>query len=117
MGQAIRSCIKEHKNWDKELPKIQQAINAAVYEVHNLPPALVNFGRNTPLSGRYYGDISSTESIELCPGNRKEYLEDLKGLTEVFDDVRRKLHQAYKRNSAAYNLRKKDFVFRVGEKC
>lgn len=34
IGQVIRSYLDEHKDWDKELNKIQFAINSAIHELH-----------------------------------------------------------------------------------
>lgn len=55
IGQAIRSYIVEHKDWDKELSKIQFAINTATHKVHNYFPPFVIFARHVPISGNYYG--------------------------------------------------------------
>ncbi len=63
VGTAIRCYIKEHKDWDAELPKIQFAVNTAKHEVHNLTPSLLVFGRYIPISGDYYGQIGETKLI------------------------------------------------------
>lgn len=38
---AIRSFIKAHKDWDKNLPEIQYAINSVVNEVSEFPPTFL----------------------------------------------------------------------------
>lgn len=116
IGTAIRCYIKEHKAWDKELPKIQHAINTAKHEVTGFTPAYLNFGRHVPLAGRYYGDVQSTADLEITPGDRSSYAADLVKLSSVFDNVRTKLHSAYKKNAKSYNLRKRDITFKVGDK-
>lgn len=116
IGQAIRCYIDEHKNWDVELAKIQQAINTAYHEVHNYSPAFLNFGRHIPLSGKYYGKVTSTSNFELCPGDRKYFAESQSGISVIYDEVCEKLHKAYLRNSKSYNLRKRDFQFNIGDK-
>lgn len=116
VGTAIRSYIQEHKQWDLELSEIQQAINTAKHEVTGFSPAFLMFGRHVPLSGNYYGQVTSTTDVELMPGSRDIYVENLTNLNQIFTDVRQKIHTAYKRNASAYNLRKKDFSFEVGDK-
>src|SRR5699024_8206386 len=116
VGIAIRSYIKSHRDWDKNLSKIQQAINTAQHEVTKYSPAFLNFGRNVPANGKYYGLIKSTSQIELFPSGRDHYANELGNLTEVFEEVRQRLHQAYKRNANQYNLRKRDVEFSVGDK-
>lgn len=102
VGQAIRSYLDEHKNWDKELSKIQFAINSAVHEVHGFPPTYLGFARHIPESGNFHG--------------RKDYVNEFTNLSEVFNVVKEKLHQAYLRNSKSYNLRKREFTFSEGDK-
>lgn len=118
VGTAIRSFIKDndHTDWDKELDKISHALNTARHEVTGYTPAFLNFGRHLPLSGDYYGQVESTSGIQLLPDKRDNYVENLKPLSEIFTKVREKLHAAYIRNSKAYNLRRKDFVFKNGDK-
>lgn len=116
VGTAIRSYVEEHKDWDQELHKIQHAINTAKHEVTGFTPSFLAFGRHVPLSGKYYGQVTSTADIELLPGDRNTYAEGLKALTQIFAEVRNKIHLAHQRNAAAYNLRKRDFSFEVGDK-
>lgn len=116
IGQSIRSYVTEHKRWDTELYKIQFAINTAVHEVHKYTPSFVNFGRYIPTSGKYYGEVTSTDDLELSAKDRSEYVENISGLKEVYRDVQEKLHKAYERNARSYNLRRKDVSFEVGDK-
>lgn len=116
IGQAIRCYVDEHRNWDAELSKIQQAINTAFHEVHNYSPAFLNFGRHIPLSGKYYGKVTSTSEFELNPGDRKYFADSKSGISAIYDEVCERLHNAYLRNSKSYNLRRKDFQFQVGDK-
>lgn len=115
IGQAVRSYISEHRDWDKELPKIQFAINTSAHEVHNFSPAFLVFARHIPASGKFYGNMSDTQHTELCPDSRQKYVDNLSSLKEVFCQVKEKLHQAYLRNSKSYNLRKRDVSFKEGD--
>jgi hypothetical protein len=116
VGTAIRCFVDEHKDWDSNLSKIRYAINNAKHEVTGFTPAFLNYGRNVPISGRYYGDVSSTVDVELDVGSRETYIKDLKGLFNIFNDIRNKLHKAYLRNAQSYNLRKRDVTFEAGDK-
>ncbi|KAJ8975115.1 hypothetical protein NQ317_000957 [Molorchus minor] len=116
VGTAIRCYVEEHKDWDQELSKIQHAINTAKHEVTGYSPAFLVFGRHVPLSGKYYGQVTSTADVELLPGDRGSYAEGLTSLSQVFSEVRHRIHLAYQRNAAAYNLRKRDISFEVGDK-
>lgn len=117
VGTSIRSYIVEnHKSWDQEIYKIQFAINTACHEVTGFSPSYLNFGRNTPIRGDYYGEVTSTADFELLPGDRGAYAEELGQLVDLYEDVARRLTRAYQRNAGRYNLRKRDIVFAVGDR-
>lgn len=117
VGTAIRSYIDEnHKSWDKYIHHIQYALNTATHEVTGHSPAFINFGRIVPNSGCFYGKVSDTKDLELLADDRNQYVKDVKGMLEVYDDVRNKLHGAYKRNEKQYNFRKRDVSFAIGDK-
>lgn len=117
VGTAIRSYISNnHKKWDEHLYHIQRAINSARHEVTGYTPSFLNFGRNVPLSGNYYGEISSTEGHELLASNRDDFVADIKGISEVYKQVQEQLHKAYERNKKFYDLRKRDVTFCEGER-
>lgn len=115
VGTAIRCFVREHKTWDKELPKIRQAINTARHEVTGYTPAFLNFGRHVPVTGDFYGAVVSTKDLEIVPGDRESLATELKGLSKIFVDVRKRLHDAYQRNAKQYNLRKRDLSFEEGD--
>lgn len=116
IGAAVRSYIKDHKDWDKKVRKITFAINTAKHESTGYPPVYLNFGRYVPIDGTYYGKIQNTSNIQLLPSDRRQYSAKLKELSQVFDEVKERLHAAYQKNSATYNLRRKDIEFKIGEK-
>lgn len=113
---AVRSYIDEHQDWDREIFKIRQAINTAVHEITGFTPSFLVFGRHVPVSGNFYSSDLGQGDLEICPGDRNSYAADLHGLEEIFKSVRSKLHAAYQRNVKAYNLRKRDVSFEVGDK-
>lgn len=117
IGTAIRSYIKNHNEWDNELPQIQLAINTSRNEVTKFTPAFLVFGRHPPLTGKFYSDSERLidGKLELAPGDRNLYSSNLGNLVDVFKKVKNCLHSAYERNSRTYNLRKREFVFSVGD--
>lgn len=116
VGTTLRCYTKEHTDWDKDISKIQQAINTSKHEVTGFTPSFLNFGRHVPLSGKFYSFTNrELKDVEITPGNRESYAENLQGLKEVFISVRNRLHAAYEKNSKMYNLRKRDLEFFVGD--
>lgn len=116
IGTAIRSYIATHDTWDEELTKIQFALNTAKHEITGHTPSFLNFARHVPISGKYYGNEISLNDIEIMPGNRDQYAAEIKELSSIFGEIRKKLHDAYLKNARHYNLRKRDISFRIGDK-
>lgn len=116
IGTAIRCFIKDaHKKWDENILNIQSAINTAVHEVTGFTPAFLNFGRKIPVTGDYYDDITVFDLNNLDE-NRKSYANELEKLPVVYKKVQERLNTAYQRSCHYYNLRKREQVFKVGEK-
>ncbi|XP_072377885.1 uncharacterized protein [Diabrotica undecimpunctata] len=109
-GIAIRTYVKDHVDWDKNLAKIRQAINTAKHEVTGYTPAFLNYGHHVPLSGNYY-DVDhkdqQNQDIEIIPGGRNVYASEVKGLDKVFEKVKANLRKGYERNARSYNLRRR----------
>lgn len=116
IGTVLRSYVMKHTNWDKELPSFQFALNSAKHEVHNFSPSFLVFNRIVPLSGKYYGKVRDTNGCELLLGDRASYLSDLSGMASIFEEVNRKLHEAYAKNCKTYNFRKREITFQTGDK-
>ncbi|KAJ8980355.1 hypothetical protein NQ317_019242 [Molorchus minor] len=116
IGTSIRSYIVEHKEWDRNLFSIQQAINTAKHESTGYAPAFLNFARYVLTSGKFYGEIDSTEGMSLLPKDRKELVSDFSELQEIFLDVKKRLNKAYSKNVKYYDLRKRNEKFSLGDK-
>lgn len=117
IGTAIRGYIGENQRvWDKQIHKIQYALNTSKHEVTGYTPSFINFGRITPINGEYYGKLESTENLLLLAHTRDQYVNDIRSISEVYESVRDRLHKAYERNANNYNLRRKDIIFNVGDK-
>ena len=115
IGTVLRSYVKEHRSWDDEILKIQRAMNTAKHEITGYSPSFLVFGRHTPISGRFYGTFANNQDVEVMPGDRESYAANLKELTPIFLEVKKKLHDAYERNARYYNLRKRDVSFNEGD--
>lgn len=117
IGTAIRSYInKDQRKWDDHIFHIQNAINTAKHEVTGYTPSFVNFGRVVPMSGNYYGNVSSTKDQRLLAASRDNYVTDQKSLSHVYEEIKNQLHKAYVSNKRQYDLRKRDVEFQVGNK-
>ena len=115
METVLRSYVKEHRCWDEEIAKIQRAINTAKHETTGYTPSFLVYGRHTPISGKFYGRIEADGDMEIMPGDRDTYAANLKELSPIFMEIRKKLHAAYERNARQYNLRKREASFNEGD--
>lgn len=114
---AVRSYVNEnHKNWDSSIYQVAQAIRLAKHEVTGYSPAFLNFARNIPLSGEYYGKISENADNVFTIGEKNQLINDLQELPKLYVDVRKKLFLAYQRNAKQYNLRKRSLRFYPGDR-
>ncbi|KAJ8929712.1 hypothetical protein NQ314_017573 [Rhamnusium bicolor] len=117
IGTAIRSYIQDnHQDWDLEIHRVAHAIRTATHEVTGFPPTFLNFGRKVPISGDFYGQVESTEGIQLEPGDRNKYADDVSKLSDLYKTVVDRLHDSYKKNQKTYNLRRREIVYAVGDK-
>lgn len=91
------------------------ALRTAINEVTGYSPAFLNFGRVVPCRGDYYKHFSEPNRNELACADPKLYLEDLAELHNIYLDIKERLHVAQDKNSKAYNLRKRDVEFFVGD--
>lgn len=116
INTAIRSYVNEdHKKWDAEIPKIAFALRTAVSEVTGFSPAFLNFGRVVPCRGDYYKSFCEVKNAEMSCADPKSYAQDLGKLRDIYDDIKKRLSAAHERNAKAYNLRKRDIEFFVGD--
>lgn len=117
IGTAIRSYIKEnnHRDWDKLIPQIANAINTCVHEATGYSPAVLTFGRELPTSGGYYGEITSKSNAPVQFENRKKLVSELQKLQDLYKDVANNISKSYLRNKKHYDLRKRNIEFNVGD--
>lgn len=110
---AISSYLRDnHRLWDVNLPKINQAIRLARHESTGFSPAFLVFGRFIPTSAKFYGPYRSEDLPKLK--DPKKYGLELRRFQECYPEALRCLRRAYVRQAASYNLRKRDVSFEVG---
>ncbi|VEN42291.1 unnamed protein product, partial [Callosobruchus maculatus] len=96
-----------HRSWETYLPQVAAALRSAKHETTQLTPNFVIFGREVLLSGK---DHRLSNNLDFQPEIRQEELK------RVFDDVQKRLKQAYERSSHRYNLRRRPEAFHLHQK-
>lgn len=113
---AIRSFIKDsHKDWDKSIFKIAQAINLAKHESTSYTPAFLTFSRNIPVDGSFYGVISKTAGNKINIGKQLLNPDYAQKLPEIYTKVQDRLYKSYLSNAQRYNLRKRHIQYKEGD--
>lgn len=108
---AIRATIKSnHKSWADNVQSIANAIRNASHESTKHTPYFLTFGRNMISDGREYENIEDT--------NGKEHTISPEQRTQLYEQVRKNLHDAYMKQSKYYNLRSSSKApkYQVGER-
>lgn len=114
IGVALATLINvNHREWDKHVYEIAQAIRLAKHEATEVPPAFLMFGRHVPASGDFYGPVTNSDPIEIS--NRLFWSNELTFLPELYEEVQKRITQAYERNAKQYNLRRRDKRYAVGD--
>lgn len=114
---AIRSYIKENqKTWDTVIFKVAQAIRLAKHEVTGYSPSFLNFYRNVPVDGSFYGNIIENAKNDVNLSNQLIDPDILQNLPEIFSKVQERIRHSYQTNKNRYDLRKRNVQFKVGDK-
>lgn len=103
----------DHRTWDTFIPKVQFAINNSINEATGYTPSFLVYGRELVLCGSHYTDTDLGDEVLFLP--RDIYAENMGCLSSVFNDVQASLWQAHVKNTAHYNLRRKQAEFNVGD--
>lgn len=92
---AIASyCESDHRNWTKNLRKVQTAINSHVSSVHGLTPHFVMHGRELILDGRFHNLNDYSDVQDIDKSDLESYTTRLKELSVIFDEVQKHLLSA-----------------------
>ncbi|KAJ8971896.1 hypothetical protein NQ314_000509 [Rhamnusium bicolor] len=107
---AISSYILDNQRvWDENLPEIAQALRLAKHDFTQVSPAYLVFGRHVPVSEDFY--TSDTFAVK----NNLFWTKDMSLLPEMYDEVKKRLHIAYKTSAKQYNLRKRPLRFSLAD--
>jgi hypothetical protein len=111
---AVSSFVEaDHRTWDVHLPEIQFAMNTSISESTHYSPFLLTHGREAVPDGTIYGDATDVEEIVFS--SRRDYLDKLTVLKDVFVRVKSALQEAHDRNIKHYNDKRRDIEFEVGD--
>ena len=105
-----------HRLWDVHLPKIAQAIRLATHEVTGRSPAFLTFGRLVPTAGNFYGSIAYDPEVIPKIQSTKDYEKEIEKIADCYPQIKNRLQKSHQRASDRYNLRRRDVVFRPGDK-
>ena len=97
---------EDHRDWDENIPAIQFAYNTAVHDATGYTPAYLNYGRELAIP-----------SLAPAPHDDNDAPEELqRRLQEAFGLVKINLARGFQRQERHYNLRRRDWRPKVGEK-
>lgn len=103
--------VKDNQRvWDQNIHKIACAIRSSRHETTKLTPYFVNFGRRMVLSGDQYGKLDLTNDTD-----EPDVVTRSETLRKLYEDVRKRLEEAGRKQDHAYNLRRRGDGFEVGQ--
>lgn len=115
IGDTLRASIdQDHKQWDKNVPYIQWALNTAVHDSTKYSPYFTVFLQRNKISGLDYdiedksGSNKDLDDDDLIENRAKEF----KHVAEV---IQSNLNDAYSKSKSKYDLRKRNVKFDVGD--
>lgn len=99
---------KSQKTWDILLPELAFAYNTARHDSTSFTPAYLNFGRELKIPG-------SLDRQKSLP-SRQGHQDRIKKLHEALELARSQLAQNFQKQSKHYNLRRRPWIPKKGEK-
>ena len=98
----LMSFVSEnHRTWDKHLGVVGRAIRSTVHEVTGFSPNFLIFGRELPLVN------TNSETKEDVVFDRSVIKSKQEAISQLYDDVKRKIFIAYEKNKKHYDLRRR----------
>ncbi|CAB0030718.1 unnamed protein product [Trichogramma brassicae] len=104
---------KDHREWDRHLPELRQAINTSVQSTTKLSPAYLNFGRypQQPKSLRREVETRGPK-IRIDPS---VWVDRVRRLDALRDLVAKHIDKAFARQKRAYDKGRKVVTFKEGD--
>lgn len=110
INNMLRAYVGDNQRaWDDLLPKIACAIRTSRHEATKLSPYFINFGREAILDGQTHSSLENGESVVDLESRAIAF-------KKVYNDVRKRLDQAFQKNKSRYDLRRRDKQFVVGQR-
>lgn len=91
-------------------------MNSARHESTGFTPAFFNFGKELEVRKALYRERNGTPEEDVTEIHRKGQLDRLHELKEVFESVKVNLSRAFTTQSRYYNLRRRHWRCRVGDR-
>lgn len=111
-------CENDQTQWDTHLPELTFAINTAKHESTKFTPAFLNFGRELSIPSKVLSSNadSETEDDQIEETTLQDHDARLSRLRDTFKLVRLNLHEASSRQTHYYNLRRRHWQPKIGER-
>lgn len=121
VNRVVKTCIasylkpevkKGHRKWDENLHFIANAINTSIHEVTGFTPHEIIFGEEW----KGHGSLSGLHIPDnYLPDFNRSATISSKQLSDIRQEVIRKLSAAYQKNAKYYNLRRRPCEFSIGQ--
>lgn len=109
IGNALKSFLKNdanHRDWDTQVPEIENAINNSFHTSTQETPFAINFGQKMPQHAREYREVIDANE-EL---NRNEI-----NFRKLREKIQQRLNESREKSIKGYNLRTRPIEYQVGE--
>ena len=105
-----------HTTWDNHLGEFQFALNTAVHESTGYTPAMLCLGRELRAPGAIHGPSVEVSAQDEEPTLQAVHHRRLDEFRQLYEKTHRNLRVAYERQAKAYNLRRREVIYELGDK-
>uniref|UniRef100_A0ABD2XIF1 Integrase catalytic domain-containing protein n=1 Tax=Trichogramma kaykai TaxID=54128 RepID=A0ABD2XIF1_9HYME len=104
---------KDHREWDRHLPELRQAINTSVQSTTKVSPAYLNFGRHPQQPKSLRREVEARgPKIRINPS---VWVDRVRHLDALRDLVAKHIDKAFARQTRAYDKGRKVVSFKEGD--
>ncbi|GAB1860686.1 Gypsy retrotransposon integrase-like protein 1 [Camponotus japonicus] len=104
---------RDHREWDEHLKDFRFAYNTAHHSSIGTSPAFLNLGRELNPSNSLRDRCRGAAEVE--PRDPVEWSERMKKLRTLYNWVDENLEQAYRKQAAYYDVKRRDITFQIGD--